>query len=98
MGELTTNIWARVVENLGVSGLLIFTVWKIVDKWAARFLEVQDRQAKAMCDLAQAVKDTTGDQREILLAVRVLAQKVEEQQGWIKEALRNVRMGGTEQQ
>ncbi len=89
-------MWARVVENIGSSGLLILVLWKFLDKWASRFLEVQDRQAKAMSDLATAVKETTGDQREILLAVRVLAQKVEEQKDWIKEALRPGRPGGTD--
>ena len=76
---------ARILENLGSAGLLIWVVWKLVDRWAGKFLEVQSAQAKAMGDLAGAVRDSLGDQRELLIAVRVLATKVEEQKQWLKE-------------
>lgn len=83
MNEYT--LLAKIVESLGTTGLIIWVIWKLVDKWAGRFLEVQARQATAMGDLATAVKESQGEQREVLLAVRVLASKLDEQKGWIKD-------------
>lgn len=84
MGE-EYSIIVRSVETLGTTGLIIFVIWKLVDRWAGRFLEVQDRQASAMGELAAAVRDGQGEQRELLLAVRVLAQKVDETKQWVRE-------------
>jgi hypothetical protein len=75
----------KLAVNLGFSGMLLLVVWKLIDKWAGRFLDVQTAQAKAMGDLAAAVKESQGEQREVLLAVRVLAAKMDEQKGWVKE-------------
>jgi len=79
------TLLGKIVESLGITGLMLFVIWKLVDKWAGKFLEVQGQQAKGMGDLAAAVREATGDQRELLLAVRVLATKVDEQKAWIKE-------------
>jgi hypothetical protein len=83
MSEYT--LLGKIVESLGITGLMLFVIWKLVDKWAGRFLEVQSQQAKAMGDLAAAVREGQGDSKELLLAVRVLATKIDEQRGWIKE-------------
>jgi hypothetical protein len=73
------------VEKLGTTGLIIWVMWKLVDRWAGRFLEVQSKQAEAMGALADAVRGGQGEQRELLIAVRVLATKVDETKEWVKE-------------
>jgi hypothetical protein len=88
------SLLGKIVENLGTTGLIIFVIWKMVDRWAGRFLEVQDRQAKAMGDLAACVRDGQGEQRELLIAVRVLATKVDETKAWVKELSDHVMGGG----
>jgi len=75
----------EIVKTLGISGLIVYVGWKLVDKWAGLFLEVQKQQAEAMGALASAVKDGQGEQRELLIAVRVLATKVDETKNWVKE-------------
>ncbi len=76
---------AKLAVNLGFSGMLLYVIWKLTDKWAGKFLDVQAAQAKAMAELAAAVKENQGEQREVLLAVRVLAVKVDETKGWIRD-------------
>jgi hypothetical protein len=92
--------WTKIIESLGSSGLLIFVVWRLLDKWAARFLDAQKLQADAMGALALAVKETAGAavtaaeaQRELLMAVRVLSAKQDETKEWLKELLSTQRMG-----
>lgn len=82
----------KIVEGLGTTGLIIFVVWKLVDRWAGQFLGAQKEQTTAMCDqakamaaLASAVGAGQGEQRELLIAVRVLAGKVDETKAWVKE-------------
>lgn len=89
------GIIGRVVENIGSSGLVLFLLYKLLDKWAARFLDAQEAQAKSMGELATAVKETSGDQRDLLMAVRVLATKQDETREWVKELL--ARSGGPKQ-
>lgn len=83
MGEYLELI--KAVANLGTTGLLILVAWRLLDKWAGKFLAAQEAQAKAMSDLAGAVKEGQGEQREVLLAVRVLASKVDEVRDSIKD-------------
>jgi hypothetical protein len=73
----------RLLENFGAGGLVAFVVWKIVDKWAGQFLDAQRVQANAMASLADAVKNAQADQREVLIAVRVLAREIEEQKAFL---------------
>jgi hypothetical protein len=77
------NWVGRLLENFGASSLVAFVVWKIVDKWAGQFLEAQRGQANAMASLADAVKNAQTDQREVLIAVRVLARQIEEQKTFL---------------
>ena len=62
---------------------MALVVWKIVDKWAGQFLDAQKAQANAMGSLASAVKDGQTDQREVLIAVRVLARQMEENRQYL---------------
>lgn len=83
----------RLIESLGMTGLVVVVVWKLVDRWAGRFLAVQDKQASAMGELASAVRDNQDEQREVVMAVRVLAGKVDETKGWVKELGEFIREG-----
>jgi hypothetical protein len=75
---------AKTALNTGVSGLMVYLGWKFLDKWAGRFLEAQNHQAEALGSLADAVKTGQGEQREVLLAVRVMASKMDEMKGWLR--------------
>lgn len=77
----------KLMENFGISALILIGIWKLADKWAGKFLEAQTKQAEAMGELASAVRDGQGEQREVLVAVRALAVQVERM---------NERIGGRE--
>ncbi len=87
------SLAVKIVESLGTTGLIIFVVWKLVDRWAGQFLGAQNKQAQAMADLAAAVREGQGEQRELLIAVRVLATKVDETKAWVKELSEHI-IGG----
>lgn len=75
----------KVVFSTGISGLLILLVWKFADKWAGRFLESSTAQAAALTSLAASVKDQHDEQREVLIAVQVMASKIDEVRGSVRE-------------
>ena len=75
----------KAVSNLSFGALLLIVVWRIVDKWAGKFLGAQDKQAEAMVALATAVQAGQGDQREMLLAMRVMATKLDEMREWLHD-------------
>ena len=82
--------WAGKMLDLGGLGIACFLMWKLFDKWAALFLAAQGDQTKAMIEqatatasLAGAVKDGQADQREILMAVRLLADRIESQKTFL---------------
>jgi hypothetical protein len=89
VGDVGVGILGRVAENIGCFAFFVLLLWKLLDKWAARFLGAQELQASAMTALASAVKDSTGEQREVLLALRVLATKQDEALQWTKEIAAN---------
>ncbi|MDE2097840.1 MAG: hypothetical protein KGL39_11375 [Patescibacteria group bacterium] len=93
MGVGDWSIVGKVVENIGVSGLWVILIYRLANIWAARFLDAQKEQAHAMSELASAVKDSMGDQREVLLAVRVLATKQDETRMWIQELAQGAAQG-----
>ena len=83
--------WAGKMLDLGGLGIACFLMWKLFDKWAALFLNAQTGQAKALTDqamataaLATAVRDGQADQREILIAVRVLADRIDTQKEYLQ--------------
>jgi hypothetical protein len=65
-------------ENLASTGLILLVIWKLLDRWAGPFLDASLKQAGAMAELAAAVKEGQGDARETLLAMRVLATKIDD--------------------
>lgn len=83
----------KMAGNYGVLGLMMVLIYRLVDKWAPQFLAAHQDQAKAMASLATAVKEGQGEQREILLAVRVLATKIEQQGEAIEGLDEHVRKG-----
>lgn len=75
----------EVLKAFGQTGLVTWCAYKLLDKWAAAFLAVHDRQATAITELATAVKESHGSQQEVLTGVRVLSQKVEDVIGYLRE-------------
>ena len=70
--------------------LACFLMWRLMDKWAGRFLDAQTGQTTAMTQqavataaLATAVQEGQVDQREILLAVRMLADRIDQQKTYL---------------
>ncbi len=68
----------RALENLGTAGLIILVLWRLTDKWAAKFLGAQVAQAQAMQSMADAVRSSQDDQRDLLIAMRVVASKIDD--------------------
>jgi hypothetical protein len=90
--------WVFKLLDLGGMGLCCFLLWRLLDKWAGKFLEVQmgqtgamSAQATAMAQLATAVKDGQSDQREVLMAVRLLADRIDTQKGYLMQIEENCR-------
>lgn len=94
------SLIATIAEKVGITGLVILAGWKLADRlgqvllklvdlWAGRFLEVHSKQAEAMGELASAVRSGQGEQRELLLAVRVMATKIDETMGLAREINKN---------
>ena len=79
--------------NFGMAGLLVFIGWRIVDKWAGKFLAAQVKQAESMGKLATAVEGGQGEQRDIVLALRVVATQQAELKDWMRELDEHVRNG-----
>jgi len=79
--------------SFGMAGLMLLVGWRIVDKWAGKFLEAQMEQGKAMQRLAAAVEGGQGEQHDMLLALRVVASQQTELKDWMKELAEQVRNG-----
>jgi hypothetical protein len=75
----------KAIENLGTAGFIILALWRLTDRWAAKFLGAQMAQAQAMQSLADAVKESQNDQQEVLVAMRVMARTLDEVKGWVRE-------------
>jgi hypothetical protein len=84
---------AKIAGDFGVVGVMIVGVvllYRLADKWAALFLEAQKaqsaamaEQAAAMAGLAGAVREGQSDQREVLMAVRLLADRMDQQREYL---------------
>ena len=79
------DLW-KVLSSFGETGLVLFIIYRLVSKWASAFLNAQTDQAKAMAQqasaivtLATSVQASQADQRDVVIAVRVLAEKIEQQ-------------------
>lgn len=66
----------KLAGNYGVAGLLIFLLYRLVDKWAPQFLTAHQAQARAMGELANAVKEGREEQQHVVIALRALATQV----------------------
>lgn len=75
----------KTLSELGTTGLVLVVAWRLLDKWGGALVSAQNKQAVAMTDLASAVQNSQGEQREVLIAMRVLATKVDETKAWVKE-------------
>ncbi len=58
--------------------IVLYGIWKLVDKWAAKFLDVHTVQAEAMATLAGELKTSVNDSREALIVMRALAQHTDD--------------------
>lgn len=68
------------VERAGIAGfalLVLWAVWKFLDKWAGKFYDVQAKQAEAMVMLANKVTENANDQRESLIVMRSISASAE---------------------
>jgi hypothetical protein len=61
-------------------------LYRLLDKWGGAFVEAQKgqttalaQQASAVTSLVETVKDSQGDQREVLMAVRMQSEKIDRQ-------------------
>jgi hypothetical protein len=70
------NEWPKIVGDFGLSCFVLLLLWKTLDKWAGEFLVAHKQQAAAMTMLAESVKQSMSDSREILIAVRVQSQQI----------------------
>ena len=78
---------ARLASEFGAVGLAVLAavlLYRLVDKWAERFLGAQreqtaamSAQAAALLGLASVVREGQSDQREVLIAVRVMSDRLE---------------------
>lgn len=89
------DLFLKLIQTLGAPGLTIWCAYKLLDRWAPQFLAAHKQQAEAMAVLAEAVKSGQDGQKEVLLAVRVLAQKVDESTGWLKELSEHMKVGAS---
>jgi hypothetical protein len=82
----------KLLNGLGVPGLITFLVYKLFNSWiekllelGGRYLEVNRTQATAFAEMAIAVKESRDEQKDVILAVRVLTAKFDENTGWLRE-------------
>jgi hypothetical protein len=91
----------KVLGDAGSTGLLIYVIYRLLSKWAGPFLAAQQAQAEAMTSqatamtkLAKAVDEGQGEQREVLLAVRTMATKLDDACGWMRDIDQQLRAKG----
>jgi hypothetical protein len=95
IGQITDlAAWLGVVERLGSAGLFAWVLWKLLDKWGGKLVDAQEKQATALTGLAEAVKTSQTDQRDVLLAVRVLAVRMEELSRFVVQVDEHVQQAG----
>lgn len=97
--------WAeKLLADFGVMGVMVFglvLLCRLADKWAAKFLDAQigqtaamTSQAAAMTSLASVVREGQSDQREVLIAVRVLADRINSHKDYLEAIERTCRERG----
>jgi len=83
----------RLIGDFGVAGVMavgMLLLYRLTDKWAGLFLEAQKTQSSAMTEqagamssLAAAVREGQSEQREVLMAVRLLADRMDQQREYL---------------
>ena len=91
----------KLFAQLGVPGLITFLAYKLLDRWVAKFLElggayleVNRMQATSFAEMATAVKESRDEQKDVILAVRVLTAKFDENTGWLREMNQRLQSSG----
>lgn len=82
--------WIAKVLDFGGMALCVYLAWRLLDKWAGKFLDAQRAQTEALmqqavatASLAASVKDGQENGREVLIAVRLLADRIEMQKDYL---------------
>lgn len=85
--------WAKIAADGGMAVVMVLSLilfYRLADKYSALFLAAQDRQsnamgeqAAAMASLAAAVREGQSEQREVLMAVRLLADRLDQQREYL---------------
>jgi uncharacterized Ntn-hydrolase superfamily protein len=72
--------------GIGVLAVALLLLYRLADKWGGAFLTATQgqtaamtQQAAAVSALVETVKDGQNDQREVLIAVRMLNDKIDQQ-------------------
>jgi len=83
---------AKIIPQYGLTGLALYLLYRLLDKYVGmfvahmgEFVKINAQQAQAIVDVATVVKESRDDQRDTVMAVRVMTQKLEEVVGWVKE-------------
>ena len=91
----------KLISQLGVPGLITFLAYKLLDRWVAKFLElggsyleVNRTQATAFAEMAASIRESRDEQKDVILAVRVLTAKFEETTGWMREMSQRIKSDG----
>jgi hypothetical protein len=82
--------WAiKLALDFGVMGLFALAMYlgfRMISRWTPKMLgammaqtDAVSKSAVAVTDLATVVREGQGDQREVLIAVRVLADRIDSQ-------------------
>lgn len=89
---MVDDLLVHVLTNLGVPGLALFLCYRLADKWASktvehfgRYVDASIRQQEATTQLVAAVRESSNDQRDVLLAVRSMSTEISAVKGWVKE-------------
>lgn len=89
------------VGLVGVMALALLLFYKLLDKYGGAFLKAQEgqsasqaAQASSIAALAAAVREGQNDQRDVLIAVRVLADRIDTQKGYLESIDRTLREKG----
>ena len=82
----------HVVTTLGVPGLTIYLIYKLLDRYAGKLVEhagnfvaASTKQAEATTALIATVQDAGGKQHDVLLAVRAMSSELSSMKGWLQE-------------
>ncbi len=79
------GVGATAFSLLLVLLLVLYGVWRFLDKWAGKFFEVQKKEAEAMTTLAETLRASTDDSRESLIVMRALSHQNDDMADQLRE-------------